>query len=375
LPSLETVKNQISRLSKAKTFLDSYEVELLPDYMEEDETILLALKGSHVGLEGAIFCTEERILFIYKGLNDQRVESIEYHEIDHVYYESNGFSETMELFKMGKRIIFSSLMGDDAKLLEQLITERKTIERVVPKVAKTERKNDSIRNAFEPQQSNAGEHPKKRGLFYSLFGCLGVIFLLIILIASCTAFTAGIQSDESTESTTPVNNEVVKEKDNTNSKPSVVVQKPKENNNAIHAGEKMVFNDYAEISIDKHRFAQKVNPSRPGDFYTYYEEKNKGNVYFDVIGSLKNLQNDDIDLTFGNPVDYKLVYDGKYEYDGQTVVESGDGSDFEMLSYVEPLSTIRFHFLISVPKEIENSNKSLVLKISYDNKEYEYVIR
>jgi hypothetical protein len=232
LPSIETVKSQISRLSKRKMFLDSYEVEVLPDFMDEHETILLALKGSHLGLEGTIFCTEERILFIYKGLNDQRVESIQYHDIEHVYHESNGFSETMELFKTGKRFIFSSLMGDDAKLLEQLILERKKVKRVSQKAERKVEDDNRFKNAFESEQYNnfQAEQSKKRGVFSKFIGCLGMIFLLIILMVSCTAFMAGTQTDNNETSKKPVDDVLIKKEDQEKqqqSKANVQKQEPK----------------------------------------------------------------------------------------------------------------------------------------------------
>lgn len=144
----------------------------------------------------------------------------------------------------------------------------------------------------------------------------------------------------------------------------------------LKIGEVMVVKDFAEITINSNNFGQVINPPNPGDFYTYYENKEPDQVFLDTVISVKSL------LTTGKSSDefvsVKIIYDDKYEYTSSAAIEDKGGADFTYtnITYIEPLQTGVLHFLSSVPSQVETDGKPLKAVITVTNGiTYEQVIR
>ncbi len=74
----------------------------------------------------------------------------------------------------------------------------------------------------------------------------------------------------------------------------------------------MVVNDFAEITLKSNNLGQIINPPNPGDFYTYYENKEPNQVFLDTVITVKSLQTSGKEAS--DFVSVKIIYDDKYEY-------------------------------------------------------------
>lgn len=139
----------------------------------------------------------------------------------------------------------------------------------------------------------------------------------------------------------------------------------------------LTINDYCEIQIKNHRFANTIEPPKPTGYYTYYAAKTNDNTYFDLQLDIKNLQN--IAVKQDSLASVKLVFDGKYEYSCFQITEDTDGGNFETfpnLYSIDPLKTLKYHFLSEVPIEVQNdTTKSLSVIIKSNGEKFEYKIR
>lgn len=142
----------------------------------------------------------------------------------------------------------------------------------------------------------------------------------------------------------------------------------------ISIGDKIIDPGTGETTIEKYEFAKIVKPSQPAGYYNYYQEKDTQSTYFHIIGMYKNLA--EVDLDFDElPVEFKLIYKDRYEYDGFEVAEESGGNDFDILSYIAPLTSVKFHVLITVPKEVEISEDPLRLEVTSGSNKYIIKIR
>ena len=78
------------------------------------------------------------------------------------------------------------------------------------------------------------------------------------------------------------------------------------------------FVDYTDITDD-------VMPPQPGDWYSHYEAEN-GKVYVDICVAYKNLSTKDRGAD--EIINATLVYGGKYQYSGFSMIEESNRSDF-----------------------------------------------
>lgn len=136
-------------------------------------------------------------------------------------------------------------------------------------------------------------------------------------------------------------------------------------------------NDYCKFQIKSHKFANTIEPPTPTGYYSYYSASSNDYTYFDLRLDIKNTQNSAVKQN--SLVSAKLVYDGKYEYNCFQVTEESDGGDFETypnLYSIDPLKTLKYHFLVEVPTDVkDDESKSLSVIIKSNGEEFEYKIR
>ncbi|GAA0181120.1 hypothetical protein SH2C18_36970 [Clostridium sediminicola] len=139
---------------------------------------------------------------------------------------------------------------------------------------------------------------------------------------------------------------------------------------SIDIGQKLVAEEYAEFTIEEIEYKEDVLPSNPGDFYTHYQVENTSNIYIDIVSKIKNLRSSsyDVEKFFGA----KVLYNGKYNYNGFMVGEKSDGSTLGSYLSIEPLSTMRVHSLIEVPKEVITGEVELC--IYFNGEKYYYAV-
>ena len=139
--------------------------------------------------------------------------------------------------------------------------------------------------------------------------------------------------------------------------------------------EKKEIADFAELTIQGAKFANKITPPNPDSFYSYYEVKDASNTYFDTVIKVKSL------LTEGKSADefvsVKVVYDNKYEYNAFSTIEDKGGADFTYtnITSIEPLKTGTLHFIAEVPAEVAKDKKPIQVIVSTNGEDYTYTYR
>ncbi|WP_240765101.1 hypothetical protein [Paenibacillus dendritiformis] len=143
----------------------------------------------------------------------------------------------------------------------------------------------------------------------------------------------------------------------------------------IEAKKPLEIADFAELTIQGAKFANKIAPPNPDSFYSYYEVKDASNTYFDTVIKVKSL------LTEGKSADefvsVKVIYDNKYEYNAFSTIEDKGGADFTYtnITSIEPLKTGTLHFIAEVPAEVAKDKKPIQVIISSNGEDYTYTYR
>ena len=202
---------------------------------------------------------------------------------------------------------------------------------------------------------------KQKGKLISILSAL----LSLSLLGACGG--VGEEDTKMGADTDPVEN--VEEEDP--KKESVTEQSKEE---TVELNELMEFEDHAEVIITNVEFTDRVEPSKPGG-YTYYEESGENHTYLHIQGTFKSLEADTIDMILDEPISLNVKYQDKYNYNGFIAIEETDGSNFDIAGNVSPLSTVTFHYIISVPNEIESSDEVLDLTIYYEDQKYKMNVR
>lgn len=155
-------------------------------------------------------------------------------------------------------------------------------------------------------------------------------------------------------------------------KPSATI-KPTDRPETINYNQEKTITNFCKFELTNMYFANKILPPNTSGYYRYYEAKSSDSTYLDVVMTIKNL--DSSIKSAEDFVSVKAVYDNNYTYNSFAVLVGPDGS-FNMGFYgIDPLVTSEVHHLISVPVEVENSSKSLVIIFQAKDKEYHFVIR
>lgn len=123
--------------------------------------------------------------------------------------------------------------------------------------------------------------------------------------------------------------------------------------------------DYADFTLFKVSTAKKITASIAGDIY--YENKNDGETYVDVILDWTNTSTETIkckDLLLA----YAIASNGTEYTNCLYAVETNNASYLSSHEKVAPLSTVRLHCAISVPE----SETDLTLKLAVNDNKYTY---
>ncbi len=71
---------------------------------------------------------------------------------------------------------------------------------------------------------------------------------------------------------------------------------------------------------------------------------------------------------------FSLLYDGKHEFQNTSTTEVENGTEFGA-SRVEPLTEGKIHFYFKVPTPVSQTDKPLVLTVSYGEESFEIPLR
>ena len=190
------------------------------------------------------------------------------------------------------------------------------------------------------------------------------ILTLILVSVMCLSFVA---CDQTQSSNNGLNNSDTNSNQDENN--TVIV----DNTPIIKIGEKTA-TDKCEFFIDYINITNDVVPPQPGSWYSHYEADN-GKVYVDLCVAYKNT--DASNIGADDTISGKLIYNGKYEYKGFSMIEEDNRSDFTYsnITSIAPLTTEYVHYLFEVPEEVKTSNSEIILKMNIGGKEYKIFVR
>lgn len=155
-------------------------------------------------------------------------------------------------------------------------------------------------------------------------------------------------------------------------KPSPAI-KPTDKPKTIDYNQVIKINNFCEFQMTNAFFANKILPPNTSGYYTYYESKSSDSTYLDVVFTIKNL--DSLIKSAEDFISVKALYDNQFTY-GSFAVLVGPAGDFNMGFYgIDPLMTGEVHHIITIPIEVENSSKPLVIILQVKDQEYHFVAR
>lgn len=197
-----------------------------------------------------------------------------------------------------------------------------------------------------------------------------LVLCLVLGVSGCSGSTAELEALKKEMETLRQENQQLKETLGlyTGSGPS-----SNSGVSAVTVGQEVEVPDVCGFKVTKTRFTDKVTPTNPTGYYTYYQSKEAGNTYLEVVLEYKNLKGDSVeDDDIG---DVEVVYDAKYHYSSFCVVEEPGGGDFNPLAYLKPLMTYTVHFICQVPVEVRDSDKPVVVALTMGGNEYVLKVR
>lgn len=148
------------------------------------------------------------------------------------------------------------------------------------------------------------------------------------------------------------------------------------NNNApvLSIGDMISVDGKCEFYLDYVNITNDVMPPQPGNWYSHYEAED-GKVYVDICVAYKNLATRNIDAD--EVMTGTLIYSGRYEYNGFSMIEKDSRSDFTYsnIANIAPLSTEYVHYLFPVPEEIQTSGSAVDVILAIAGGEYKAIVK
>ncbi|AQR96208.1 hypothetical protein [Clostridium saccharoperbutylacetonicum] len=149
-------------------------------------------------------------------------------------------------------------------------------------------------------------------------------------------------------------------------------EEKKEEINTIKIGD-TITGKSSNIVVNKIEFSYDVLPDKTSGAYTHYPAK-EGKVYINIDVDVKNTQKQE--LPCDKVMTVEADYNNGYKYKSQPIVEnSTTGFTYANITSITPLETMGMRFLIDCPKEVAESNNSLVLTFNLDGTKYQYKMR
>lgn len=137
----------------------------------------------------------------------------------------------------------------------------------------------------------------------------------------------------------------------------------------------VITGDHVEAKFVSAKVTRTINPTDMSGYYHYYEPID-GEVFLDVQFTLKNIGKNDLDL---NSVikDLQVTYNEDYTYTTYGLYTSNSSTVDRVYSWddLDPLQSIAFHVVATLPEEVETSKLPLEMEFSIDGVKKIVVIR
>lgn len=140
--------------------------------------------------------------------------------------------------------------------------------------------------------------------------------------------------------------------------------------------DKITIDNFCEFNILSTSFSKNIEPTNPTGYYTYLEGKDDNQKYFELTMNVKNLSASAVKQD--SLMSVKITYDNNYEYNCSLVTENSSGDKLETypnLYGIDPLKSLKYRFVVEVPKEVETDGKPLKATITSNGNTYIYNIR
>ena len=201
------------------------------------------------------------------------------------------------------------------------------------------------------------------------------LFSILLAALILVSFAACGKTDEGTTTAAPAGEATTE--NTTTATPTTTTEapttQPVDNTPVVAVGETNT-TDKCEFTIDYVNITKDVMPPQPGNYYSHYEAE-AGKVYVDFCVAYKNT--DTANVGADDTISGKMIYDGKYEYTGFSMIEKESRSNFTYsnITSIAPLDTEYVHYLFSVPEDVETSGASIVLKMNIGGKDIKVNVR
>lgn len=149
-----------------------------------------------------------------------------------------------------------------------------------------------------------------------------------------------------------------------------------QNKEEITLQDKITIDNFCEFNILSSSFSKNIEPTNPTGYYTYLEGKDETQKYFELTVNVKNLSTSAVKQD--SLMSVKILYDNNYQYNCSLVTEKSSWNELETfpnLYSIEPLKSLKYRFVVEVPKEIETDGKPLKAIITANGNTYIYKIR
>ena len=203
---------------------------------------------------------------------------------------------------------------------------------------------------------------------------LGVIIIILIVLILGGLLIRNYNNNNDTQNEKETT--IEKTDSTSDTKETEGFEEDKKQSETITKNKLVTVDGNCEFKITGYTIDAIIEPPAPDDYYTYFEAE-AGNVFVDIKMNIKNLST--ASVSQDEILDYvKLYYDNNYEYYCSFVTEENNGGNFNQyttLYSIDPLQTMSYHMIASVPEEVKNNSKRLQVVISVDGQEYKCILR
>lgn len=140
---------------------------------------------------------------------------------------------------------------------------------------------------------------------------------------------------------------------------------------SVSMNQEITVDDVASFELLGTNYTADVLPPNTSGFYTHYPiDDPSNNVYFVVYCNLTNYSSSAIRAD--DMISVKAVFDGKYKYTANMVLEEKDGTGFDYASItsIDPLEARKGVFMFDIPKKVQDMNCEL--SIYFYGNEYSF---
>lgn len=204
-------------------------------------------------------------------------------------------------------------------------------------------------------------------------------YIKILVLSLLCVFMTGCGNSEVEVSTNDViqnqeNETIVEDSNNLEKENETLKEEVEEKLTLMQKGEILTVEDKAEFQLDYTNITDDVRPPQPASYYSHYEA-DSGKTYVDICVAYKNLATSAVDAD--EIMSGTLVYDGKYEYRGFSIIEEDSRGDFTYtnITEIDPLSTEYVHYLFEIPEELAKGTATMEAKMTIADEKYRIVVK